>query len=591
MYHPNDQEAAINVCEIVNEAGFQMQKSIDTSLEKDLLDLVSSTDCVISVITNNKWELDCKVFERYKHRFVTVLWNITHSTIDEEKDYEFFRGCKNVQCDDVQFRASLMFAIKSTAKQSVCQSQPSEPVQGLLATGVQRQPSVVIQTCEPGLMTIYSDCTVAPVQTDDVSKNCASDSSHGILSQFQPSRTPRYTSDSAAGHSQLQPETSRIYSNVTLRQTIKDGQFGHVEFTQSVTDKYKNFVRTMKRQRSPWLVPILKILDKPLYRIKFTCIHASMEGGSLETHLCEMQDVDLGNREWLITIAYQISAGIKFLHERNIVHGDITPQNIRFDQHGIVRLADYGMYSHKSAQSYIFTRNMDAVSPKINSKLCFISDLHSFAGIILRLLKPSISDEEFDSSLNTLLHNVDHSRTEILVESEIWPNDDITLNTKQVLQCHQNECNRTTASELNRTLQTIMKSFKPALPLTRSVDLNPVCLSRGMDKHTSCLDPAACTSLRCCLYCSMLPVHPELKLRSTHCPESCLYLCACISCMQKFGSHCHVENDVCDHSPKLNSGYVSNICPNHECTLLMPSVSQGIVIKWTFSNGICIILQ
>jgi len=194
------------------------------------------------------------------------------------------------------------------------------------------------------------------------------------------------------------------------------------------------------------------------------------------------------------------------------------------------------------------------------------------------VLKPLISDAKLDHHCNILLTDVQKSVTETLKDPEInaefkdyfvqWPGDVITKETTHVvLECIQRECDRTGARKVTEKLKAIMKLFSPALPLTTSVAPYPVCLSRMECRHPSCLDPAAPISLRCCLYCSTQQVHPELQLRSTSCPESCLYLHACISCMRKFGSYCHVKNDTCEHSRNSNTSYVSNICPDHESTI------------------------
>ena len=246
----------------------------------------------------------------------------------------------------------------------------------------------------------------------------------------------------------------------------------------------------------------------------------------------------VNKRARVITIACQISDGIKFLHDRNIVHGDINLHNILFDQHqNVIRLDDYGMYTHDSVKSGIHCRG-DAVETvgNVKSEKCFIADLNSLAEI-LQLMMLSVSGEQpISYDVNKLAK----------LNPYVWPADDITSSIVDVVsECRNPKCDRKTSSIVNRKLRKILKLFRPALPLTSSVVLQE-------------------TEAPVCLYCSVQPVHPELELRGTGCPETCSHLRACNSCMVNFGSHCYVDNDVCKHGDSLKSYYVEHICPVHQ---------------------------
>ena len=45
----------------------------------------------------------------------------------------------------------------------------------------------------------------------------------------------------------------------------------------------------------------------------------------------------------VIDISKQICRGLRYAHERNIVHRDIKPQNILIDTNGVVRISDFGI--------------------------------------------------------------------------------------------------------------------------------------------------------------------------------------------------------------------------------------------------------
>jgi len=62
-----------------------------------------------------------------------------------------------------------------------------------------------------------------------------------------------------------------------------------------------------------------------------------MFSGNLNTYIAGHQDA---NR---VTLLYQISQGIEFLHSRQVVHGDLKGRNIFVDNSGHIRIADFGM--------------------------------------------------------------------------------------------------------------------------------------------------------------------------------------------------------------------------------------------------------
>ncbi|KAG1765982.1 kinase-like domain-containing protein [Suillus placidus] len=102
-------------------------------------------------------------------------------------------------------------------------------------------------------------------------------------------------------------------------------------------------------------------------------VYSWMAGGSLHEYL-KRQHSDLPAR-WRFDILVQVADGIKYLHKQDIVHGNLTGDNILLDASGRARIADF---SHSvilaEADSRIFSEQLpgDAryVSPECIASGC-----------------------------------------------------------------------------------------------------------------------------------------------------------------------------------------------------------------------------
>ncbi len=74
-----------------------------------------------------------------------------------------------------------------------------------------------------------------------------------------------------------------------------------------------------------------------------------LEGGSLRSMLDE--GITLTPAQ-AAHVGMQICAGLEYAHSRGLVHRDIKPANILFDEHGIVRIADFGLARALAEASY-----------------------------------------------------------------------------------------------------------------------------------------------------------------------------------------------------------------------------------------------
>jgi serine/threonine protein kinase len=98
-------------------------------------------------------------------------------------------------------------------------------------------------------------------------------------------------------------------------------------------------------------------------------------------------------------VALGVAEGLAYVHSRGILYRDLKPQNIGFDEHGVVRIFDFGLAREANAQGQ--TRHMTgaAGTPRYMSPECakndescsFPSDVYSFSVLfweILTLARP-----------------------------------------------------------------------------------------------------------------------------------------------------------------------------------------------------------
>ncbi|MFN8016258.1 MAG: PASTA domain-containing protein [Acidimicrobiia bacterium] len=136
-----------------------------------------------------------------------------------------------------------------------------------------------------------------------------------------------------------------------------------------------------------------------------------LEGGSLRSMLDE--GVTLTPSQ-AAHVGMQICAGLEYAHSRGLVHRDIKPANILFDEHGIVRVADFGLARALAEAS--FTEPTGAVvgtaryaSPEQASgnKLDGRSDLYSLALVLHEAVSGDVPFAS-DTAVSTLAARVNN---------------------------------------------------------------------------------------------------------------------------------------------------------------------------------------
>jgi beta-lactam-binding protein with PASTA domain/serine/threonine protein kinase len=130
-----------------------------------------------------------------------------------------------------------------------------------------------------------------------------------------------------------------------------------------------------------------------------------LEGGSLRSQLDE--EITLTPPQ-AAHIGIQICSALEYAHTRGIIHRDIKPANLLFDEHGIVRVADFGI-ARALAEGSMTERSGTIIgtarysSPELANgvNLTNRSDLYSFALVLVESVTNSLPFAA-DTQLGTL---------------------------------------------------------------------------------------------------------------------------------------------------------------------------------------------
>ncbi len=134
-----------------------------------------------------------------------------------------------------------------------------------------------------------------------------------------------------------------------------------------------------------------------------------LEGGSLRSIL------DRGDRlspAQAATVGRQIAAGLEYAHVRGLVHRDVKPANLLFDEHGTARVADFGLARALAEASWtepagaVLGTARYAAPEQVRGLVDARSDVYSLALVLVEAVTGAVPFAA-DTSLATLLARVE----------------------------------------------------------------------------------------------------------------------------------------------------------------------------------------
>jgi len=560
-FHPNDRQQATRLASILKATG-RISCSLQSSTFSQLVQTASSADCTLALITATLFDDKIKlqrtkdVFSRYlklgrEIQFIPILTNIKNSIVEDSPDFTFLESVSKIRArwDEVDFRDNLLEAICSAVGVDLSSGRIEQPPIACQSIGTQVDLSCTdIPPCE-------LDQTVPPAA---IQKTNLGGKSFPAETEVKVSDSGKLSAPTQCSDAVSLPTPMGSYSEYCLIsrgsrsdvyrciRILPDNR--RIELTKkiprssSVALKSLQRVTAIRKLRSPWLLPILDVMhSNSPSTLQFVTPY--MSNGSLESHLqCSASETIRLELTFLrahrLTVLYQVSGGISFLHDKNIVHGDICPSSILLDAYGNARLSDYNRARHINAAKgnefetdpSLFARDgyrdpyVERIEDNREAK-CLSDDVFSFGITAVQMLKWNLAAEwtacktiyRVMTLFERLLDNNQElptgnelSKDERFIDQSVWSDDELTREiTDIVINCLKPTSARPSAIKLTESMDSIMTRRR--LPRINFPEEK-------------------------CVYCNVGELCRELQLHSSKCPQSCTFLQVCRSCMIGFVS-------------------------------------------------------
>ena len=170
---------------------------------------------------------------------------------------------------------------------------------------------------------------------------------------------------------------------------------GDIAYSQDVVDE----ARIAAKISHPNVVPIYEV---GMYGSTPLLVFEFVDGKGLKQHLKEKGKLD---EKEALSIMVRIAVGLKVAHEQNIVHLDLSPNNIMIDKEGRPRIMDFGLARVIANIDKDLYKNDIAGTPRYMSpehvkglNLIPASDIFTLGLVFYELLtgKQAIDKKEFD---------------------------------------------------------------------------------------------------------------------------------------------------------------------------------------------------
>ncbi|KOM51699.1 hypothetical protein LR48_Vigan09g035800 [Vigna angularis] len=173
--------------------------------------------------------------------------------------------------------------------------------------------------------------------------------------------------------------------------------------------KHENLNENIQREFAQEVYILSKIQHKNVVKFVGACtkppnlylVTEYMPGGSMFDFL-HKQKTALA-LPCLLKVAIDVSEGMKYLHQNNIIHRDLKAANLLIDENGVVKVADFGV-ARVHNQSGIMTAETGTyrwMAPELPYE--HLSPLQAAVGVIQKGLRPKIPSHSH-SKLVELLH-------------------------------------------------------------------------------------------------------------------------------------------------------------------------------------------
>jgi hypothetical protein len=165
-------------------------------------------------------------------------------------------------------------------------------------------------------------------------------------------------------------DTNTLYAVKVINKVVR-GKFS------SALDDLKTEVAIMKKLRHEHCVCLYEVMDDPRVNKLYLILEYMKRGDLMQI----MGDKPMGDNDvW--DIMRQIIRGLKYLHDNNIVHGDLKPQNLLVASDGTVKIGDFGLSKmideNELQKEYVGTPAF--MAPEVCDEVSFdgkIADLYS----------------------------------------------------------------------------------------------------------------------------------------------------------------------------------------------------------------------